>query len=92
MNDMPFTCPWLESVMLRGDGSPSRPQSTGLRRAVLCLDLASTLNRIELTREPDEMALLDAEQLTLYADTLDVPGDHPVFQQIAALIGQKAIP
>ena len=66
--------------------------STGLRRAVLCLDLASTLNRIELTNEPDEMALLDAEQLTLYAETLDVPGDHPVFQQIAALIGQKAAP
>ncbi len=66
--------------------------STGLRRAVLCLDLGAAINRMHITGDGAEMAHLDAEQLALYGASLDVPGDHPVFEHLAALIGQKANP
>ena len=62
-----------------------------LHRAALILDLSAAVNRIYLHGdEQAEILALTPEQLTIYAGSLDAPGDHPVYEQIAALIGQKA--
>lgn len=58
-------------------------------QAVQNADLAAAVNRIRLHGDPIEFDYLDADQLRLYAASLDVPQNHPVHEQVAAMVSQK---
>jgi hypothetical protein len=60
-----------------------------LRKYVSNADLHAAINRMRLHGLAVELEHLSSDQLRIYAAAIDAPPDHPIHQQVAALIRQR---